>query len=509
VESEDDGDANVNGDLTGQALVARELRSHRERAGLSRTELARRAGYSRTYISNCEKPGSDLISRAVVTRIDEELGAGGVLIAAHQRAAAGRQARRGSVGNDHFDRAARPHRGRAAPPVAASADRYGDTDCSGRLVDTVRALAQLSGCEMDRRQFLAGTAFAAASFAEPALYALTDRPAERIARATGRSVAMEDVEIITESLRHLRKLDHRYGAGRVREQVVYLLNAGVSAVTDGSYSGKVGKALVGAVAQTSWLAGSMASDIGDHSLAQRYYIHTLNLAVRGGDRQYAANVLSHMSRLTVQISNGARSDEERLRHARQATSLARAGRMIVGREATPVMSALLDAVEARGQALAGESGEARASVLSAEKHYDRARHADEPEWLSFYSEAELAADLGRCLRDSGDAREAAQLIGHALDGYESWRMRSRCFVQTDLASAHLVGGDYDQAAVLGHEAIETSMQVRSSRVLERIHSLRWQFRSLAPNLPEFSELDSRIIDLVDRPDDAEGEVPIV
>jgi HEPN domain-containing protein len=204
-----------------------------------------------------------------------------------------------------------------------------------------------------------------------------------------------------------------------------------------------------------------------------------------------------MSRLTVQMSSGARTDEDRLRHARQAISLARAGKMVVEREATPALSALLDAVEARGQALAGESDDARTSVLSAEKHYERARSAAEPEWLSFYTEAELAADLGRCLRDSGDAGEATRLIGHALDGYESWRVRSRCFVQTDLASAHLVSGDYDQAAAMGHEAVEMATQVTSSRVVERLRSLQWQFRNLAPELAGFRELDPRISDLID------------
>jgi transcriptional regulator with XRE-family HTH domain len=90
----DSSGSDTDDDVSGQALVARELRRHRERAGLSRGELARRVGYSRTYISTSEKPGADLVSEAVVTRIDQELGAHGALIAVHARAAAGRRARR-------------------------------------------------------------------------------------------------------------------------------------------------------------------------------------------------------------------------------------------------------------------------------------------------------------------------------------------------------------------------------------------------------------------------------
>lgn len=43
--------------VNGQVLMARELRAHRERVGLSLTQLAARIGYSRTYVAACEKPG--------------------------------------------------------------------------------------------------------------------------------------------------------------------------------------------------------------------------------------------------------------------------------------------------------------------------------------------------------------------------------------------------------------------------------------------------------------------
>jgi hypothetical protein len=63
----------------------------------------------------------------------------------------------------------------------------------------------------------------------------------------------------------------------------------------GTYSEKTGKALLGAVAQLADLAAGTAVDIGRHSLAQRYYIQALNLAMSAGDRLYAANVLVRMS----------------------------------------------------------------------------------------------------------------------------------------------------------------------------------------------------------------------
>ena len=92
--SNPDGDTGEG--LTGQPLMARELRAHRRQAGLSLGELARRVGYSRTYLSASEKPGAGLISANVVTRIDEELGANGALITVHAQADAERRSRRTS-----------------------------------------------------------------------------------------------------------------------------------------------------------------------------------------------------------------------------------------------------------------------------------------------------------------------------------------------------------------------------------------------------------------------------
>lgn len=380
----------------------------------------------------------------------------------------------------------------------ASDDRGDGLQCSGTLDGTVRTVVELSGRDMDRRKFLLGSAFTAAAFSEPALFALTVPPAENTARVAGRRIGMADVEILTENLTHLRRLDHRYGSGRVRQQVVQLLHREASTVTHGTYSEKTGKALLGAIAQASWLAGSMAADVGRHSLAQRYYIQTLNLAMSAGDRLYGANVLSHMSRLTLQIGHGAITEHDRLGHARQAVALARAGHHVANGRATPVLSALLHAVEARGHALLGDANTTRTAVREAERHYGHARIDDEPAWLSFYSEAELSADLARCLRDVGEPEQATRLITHAMEGYEPWRVRSRCFVQTDLATAYLVGRDYEHVAVLGRAAVRTAAQVSSTRAIDRLRTLQRQVHPLRTSSKQLGELDERITDLLAR-----------
>lgn len=130
--------------------------------------------------------------------------------------------------------------------------------------------------------------------------------------------------------------------------------------------------------------------------------------------------------------------------------------------------------------------------MEAERHYERATPTDEPASLRFYTSAELAADLGRCLRDTGDTERGTALITRALDEYEPWRVRSRCFVQTDLATAHLLRGDHDHAAGMGRAALRTASDVSSTRTVDKLRTLRRTVSPLRGQSRPMAELDERL-----------------
>jgi hypothetical protein len=357
------------------------------------------------------------------------------------------------------------------PPAVATNDQVDGLNCAGTLVGTVRTVASLSGQDLNRRRFLMGSAFAVTGFAQPALFALT-LPAEAdVARQHGRRVGGADIEVLTEQLTHLRRLDHRFGAGRVREQVVGVVNRASNLALHGSYNDATGRALLEAVAHGTWLAGLMASDLGRHALAQRYYTQSLNVAVSAGARAYAANVLSHMSRLTMQLGQAGTVDDRAL-YARQAIALARTGLTLADGSATPAVKALLHAVEARGLSQLHDTTAARTALRSAEADYARHREGEEPTWMSFYTQAELDADLGRALNDLGETAPAVRRLTSALDGYEPWRARSRCFVSTDLAATHLNADEPDAALVAGRAAISAAVPIASVRARERLCTLQ-------------------------------------
>jgi hypothetical protein len=74
-----------------------------------------------------------------------------------------------------------------------------------------------------------------------------------------------------------------------------------------------------------------------------------------------------MSRLTAQIGYGALSGHERLRDARQAIALARAGLSVANRTATLALAAPLHALEAHGQALLGDARAVRVAGIGLDK----------------------------------------------------------------------------------------------------------------------------------------------
>ncbi|MCP3802219.1 hypothetical protein NLX83_23400 [Allokutzneria sp. A3M-2-11 16] len=291
----------------------------------------------------------------------------------------------------------------------------------------------------------------------------------------GRRIGMADVDGLTENIARLRGLDRRFGSSSVREPVIQLFRRGWNAVAHGTYSERTGRALLSAVAQACWLAGSATADAGRHVEARRYSMQTLTLAMAAGDRLYAAHVLSHLSRVTAQ----------------HKVSLARAGRNMLGRNDTPTLAALLHAVEARGHAQLGDHSAMRESMREAERHF--ARQAEEPAWLSHYTEAELAADLGRCLRDTGDPEQGLRMISRVVDEYEPWRVRSRCYVRTDLALTHLARDDHEQAASLGEQAISIATTMKSDRMVRRLRVLHDAVRPLTSRSRPLGDLDDRLV----------------
>ncbi|MGH3913829.1 MAG: hypothetical protein ACRDTC_10535, partial [Pseudonocardiaceae bacterium] len=80
-----------------------------------------------------------------------------------------------------------------------------------------------------------------------------------------------------------------------------------------------------------------------------------------------------------------------------------------------------------------------------------------------------------------------------------WRMRSRCFVQTDLAATYLIEGDHEHAAAQNRDALITASEVSTSRTISRIQALQQQIQPIPS--ASLTKLDEEITDFLRRAHD--------
>lgn len=83
--------------------------------------------------------------------------------------------------------------------------------------------------DLDRRDFLTSSAFAAAAFAAPTLHAIVGTGSAAPHRDSGtQTVGAPQLGFIQDMTKHLATVDNRYGGGQVRRAAVAFLDGEVA-----------------------------------------------------------------------------------------------------------------------------------------------------------------------------------------------------------------------------------------------------------------------------------------
>lgn len=110
--------------------------------------------------------------------------------------------------------------------------------------------------------------------------------------------------------------------------------------------------------------------------------------------------------------------------------------------------------------------------------FERRQPGNDPEWISYFDDAELSAEFGHCFRDIGRASDAVTYAGQASSGASA---RSDFFVTMVLASGHLGStgspSAVEEACRVAQVALDLGAQLKSARCAEY---LRQFHRQLAP-----------------------------
>lgn len=294
-------------------------------------------------------------------------------------------------------------------------------------------------------------------------------------------VGHSDVTKLREAAEDARRWDSKYGGGDWRSSMVpECLRVDAAPLLLGSYTDEVGRALFGATAELTRLAGWMAFDTGQQEAAQRYYIQALRLARAAADVPLGGYVLASMS---LQATYRDFPDE--------GVDLAQAAVERNRGLATARTMSFFRLVEARAHAKAGDSAAAGAALRAAEGWLERARAGDpDPTWLGFYSYDRFAADAAECYRDLKLPRQVRRFTEQALSRPTEEYVRSHGLRLVVSAVAELESGNLDAACAAGTRAVEVAGRISSARTTEYVRDLLHRLEPYGDE-PRVAELRER------------------
>lgn len=295
--------------------------------------------------------------------------------------------------------------------------------------------------------------------------------------SVGRTVGHADVVRVRASTALFAELDNRFGGAHARRSLVHFLDRDAASLLTGRYTDEVGRELHAAVAEASLLAAWTSYDCGLHGLAQRYFLQSLRLAQSAADRRLACSVLSAMSHQATYLG-----------HAADAANLARAAHGGLRDMATPALTAQFLTMEARALARTGDTRGCGTVLAAAERAFQAPEPGRDPEFISYFTEAELAAEVAHCFRDLGDARRAAQHAALAVPSDGEYA-RSDFFVTVVRAEALADLGDAEQACSVALNALRIGEPLTSARCVTYVREFRQRLDRFGgdPMVRDFAE----------------------
>lgn len=278
-----------------------------------------------------------------------------------------------------------------------------------------------------------------------------------VSAATG----LSDVERLRSMRLMFDRLDNQYGGAHARRSLVEYLRTELPPLLRSKATSTVRRSMFSAAAEATQLAAWMSYDSGLHGLAQRYFIQALGLADAADDRLLAAGILDAMSHQASFLGR-----------FREAVNLARAARLGTEARGVQILTSHFHIIEARALARMGDAKRCDEAMSAAVGAFERRGEGDGPEWIQYFDEAELAAELSHCNRDLGRATVATRYATQALGGASGDNIRSDFFVTMVLADSYIDQGEIAEGCRVAVNALQVGEGIRSARCQSYVDEFR-------------------------------------
>ncbi|MFF7137979.1 tetratricopeptide repeat protein [Streptomyces sp. NPDC008196] len=301
-----------------------------------------------------------------------------------------------------------------------------------------------------RRAFMTGggATVAAASLGPLGLAADATAAGRPVRRAgTGEAGALE------EAVRRIRLLDDRHGADGLYRRAAAPLRAAYALLDAGATRQTTADRLHSGAGELAISVGWLAHDSGRFDDARSHYAEALATARVTGDDALEAHAFCN----TAFLARDAGRPREAVRAAQAAQRVARP----LG---SPRLMSLLALREAGGWAGLADRTGCEQALARAQAFFERGLSDADPEWMSFYGEAELEGLEAQCWSTLGDWRRAARHARRAADLQDPHFTRNIALYTAELADDLARGGRPDEAAAAGLRVLELLGEVQSSRI---------------------------------------------
>lgn len=309
--------------------------------------------------------------------------------------------------------------------------------------------------------------------------------------APGR-IGMTDVRQVEAATRALRSLDYQYGGGFCRDAVVAQLSWGQQMLS-ASGADVVKQRLHVALADLHNLAGWTSFDIGLIDSARNHFGRALELAKAGNSNQLVANILYRMGRVYLHKES---PDD--------ALKMFQLGQIAAQESGSELAVAVICANQAWAYAMMGHEDQTMKLIGRTRDEFARSGGGDAEDWVKFFNEDDVYAMIGTVHSvlaqkvDTKHTKYAIPALQRAIGAYGDDMARSKAFNLSFLATNHLLDGDIDHGAKVGHQAVDLAQHLKSRRVRDRLAPLKIEAdkrrnfgdaRDLSDTIARFYEAD--------------------
>lgn len=301
-----------------------------------------------------------------------------------------------------------------------------------------------------RRAFMtSGGATVAAASLSPYGFASDASAAQRAVRRAGAS----DAGALEEAVRRIRLLDDRHGADGLYRRAAAPLRAAYALLDAGATRQRTADRLYSGAGELAISVGWLAHDSGRFDDARSHYAEALATARVTGDPGLEAHAFCN----TAFLARDAGRPREAVRAAQAAQRVART----LG---SPRLMSLLALREAGGWAGLADRTGCEQALARAGAYFERGSSEADPEWMTFYGEAELEGLEAQCWSTLGDWPRAARHARRAAELQDPHFTRNIALYTAELADDLARGGRPDEAAAAGMRVLDLLNEVQSSRV---------------------------------------------